>query len=188
MFYYVSLRILSCPPTLRIQRPPSVSATGCMFFLAGNRSIADPFLSCSSPKCAAHNFGYKYLPCLILLCLMSHPSPSRNLSCIGCGSQRSPSSPTRPAISSPRFSNTAGPTPTPPPLDNNLVLQKPSPHHPLLTPSGRAFASGGKVQNISTDPLNPCIMFWPDNEPFPDQGQIRPSGLVGISVSIPFRG
>lgn len=56
--------------------------------------------------------------------------------------------------------------------------------HPLLTPSGRAFASGGKVQNISSDPLSPCIMYWPDNEPFPEQGQIRPSGLMGVPVSI----
>ncbi|KAJ7619428.1 hypothetical protein FB45DRAFT_158454 [Roridomyces roridus] len=54
------------------------------------------------------------------------------------------------------------------------------PAHPLLTPSGRAFARGGKVQNISRDPLSPCIMYWPDNEPFPEQGQIRPSGLMGI--------
>ncbi|KAG5646155.1 hypothetical protein DXG03_004208 [Asterophora parasitica] len=52
--------------------------------------------------------------------------------------------------------------------------------HPLLTPSGRAFSVGGKVQNISSDPLSPCIMYWPDNEPFPEQGQIRPSGLVGV--------
>ncbi|KAF8645603.1 hypothetical protein AX16_007685 [Volvariella volvacea WC 439] len=52
--------------------------------------------------------------------------------------------------------------------------------HPLLTPSGRAFAVGGRVQNISSDPLSPCIMYWPDNEPFPEQGQIRPGGLVGV--------
>ncbi|KAG6877521.1 hypothetical protein C0993_006385 [Termitomyces sp. T159_Od127] len=66
------------------------------------------------------------------------------------------------------------------------VYQSPAPAqlvksvHPLLTPSGRAFAVGGKVQNISSDPLNPCIMYWPDNEPFPEQGQIRPSNLVGV--------
>ncbi|KAJ7223022.1 hypothetical protein GGX14DRAFT_426572 [Mycena pura] len=52
--------------------------------------------------------------------------------------------------------------------------------YPLLTPSGRSFASGGKVQNISSDPLSPCIMYWPDNEPFPEQGQIRPGNLVNI--------
>ena len=39
------------------------------------------------------------------------------------------------------------------------------------------------MQNISSDPLSPCIMYWPDNEPFPEQGQIRPSGLVGVAVS-----
>jgi hypothetical protein len=27
-------------------------------------------------------------------------------------------------------------------------------------------------------------MYWPDNEPFPEQGQIRPNGLVGISVCL----
>lgn len=53
--------------------------------------------------------------------------------------------------------------------------------HPL-TPSGRSFALGGKVQNISTDPLSPCIMYWPDNEPLPEIGQIRPSGLAGVPV------
>lgn len=62
--------------------------------------------------------------------------------------------------------------------------QPPKSSHPLLTPSGRAFAVGGKVQNVSSDPLSPCIMYWPDNEPFPEQGQIRPSGLVGVPVSI----
>jgi len=56
--------------------------------------------------------------------------------------------------------------------------------HPLLTPSGRAFAIGGKVQNVSTDPLSPCVMYWPDNEPFPEQGQIRPGSLVGIPVCL----
>ena len=25
-------------------------------------------------------------------------------------------------------------------------------------------------------------MYWPDNEPFPEQGQIRPSGLLGVAV------
>ncbi|KAG2005958.1 hypothetical protein CC2G_002323 [Coprinopsis cinerea AmutBmut pab1-1] len=60
----------------------------------------------------------------------------------------------------------------------------PKPTHPILTPSGRAFAIGGKVQNISSDPLSPCIMYWPDNEPFPEQGQIRPSNVVGVTPPI----
>jgi hypothetical protein len=59
---------------------------------------------------------------------------------------------------------------------------KTPPSHLLLTPSGRAFAVGGKVQNVSTDPLAPCVMYWPDNEALPEQGQIRPTGLVGIPV------
>lgn len=149
----------------------------------------------------------------------------RNLSCIGCGSPRSPTSSasslslstSRPSLASPRFTTApsasasasapvstttttttyyssgglippqpspplSAPTTSSPPLSvSNNVTNNKSPH-PLLTPSGRAFAVGGKVQNISSDPLNPCIMYWPDNEPFPEQGQIRPSGLVGIPV------
>ncbi|KAJ7073270.1 hypothetical protein B0H15DRAFT_806856 [Mycena belliarum] len=56
--------------------------------------------------------------------------------------------------------------------------------HPLLTPSGRAFALGGKVQNVSPNPLNPCVLYWPDNEAFPEEGQIRPSGLMGVPPPI----
>ncbi|KAK7039244.1 hypothetical protein VNI00_010149 [Paramarasmius palmivorus] len=70
---------------------------------------------------------------------------------------------------------------------NNLTTTRGDPTlrtasgHPLLTPSGRAFAVGGRVQNISLDPLSPCVMYWPDNEPFPEQGQIRPSNLAGVA-------
>ncbi|KZT68109.1 hypothetical protein DAEQUDRAFT_728388 [Daedalea quercina L-15889] len=53
--------------------------------------------------------------------------------------------------------------------------------YPLLTPSGRAISVGGRVQNVSIDPLAPCIIYWPDNEPLPEQGQIRPSGSAVIS-------
>jgi hypothetical protein len=74
----------------------------------------------------------------------------------------------------------------PPPSPFGSPTNKTMSGHPLLTPSGRAFAVGGKVQNISSDPLSPCIMYWPDNEPFPEQGQIRPSGLMGVPVSIVF--
>jgi hypothetical protein len=54
----------------------------------------------------------------------------------------------------------------------------------ILTPSGRAFSVGGKVQDVSSDPLFSCFMFWPDNEPLPEQGQIRPSSLIGVPVRI----
>ncbi|KAJ7739526.1 hypothetical protein B0H16DRAFT_1268724, partial [Mycena metata] len=46
--------------------------------------------------------------------------------------------------------------------------------HIPLTPSGRALARRGKFTNISADPLNPCMMYWPENEPLPEAGQIRP--------------
>ncbi|KAF9561600.1 hypothetical protein CPC08DRAFT_425076 [Agrocybe pediades] len=192
---------------------------------------------CSSPNCAAHNFG-------------------RNLTCIGCGSPRSNNgngsgstlhhhqqhphnnqltgASSARAPPSPRFNNVTYYSSAPPPTHNfqmqpqqqqlhhqvqqsvrqqtipqraTIGQQHSQPHlsapsfgssssahhhtaanpkssHPLLTPSGRAFAIGGKVQNISSDPLSPCIMYWPDNEPFPEQGQIRPSGLVGVAPPI----
>ena|ERR1700722_256302 len=135
----------------------------------------------------------------------SHHDFRRNLSCIGCGQPRGPPSPhlrrsqsPRP-VASPRFvsSGPTFPSSSPPPQTlSSFPYSHPSPHatelhttkplgvsHPLLTPSGRAFSSGGKVQNVSSDPLAPCVMYWPDNEPLPEQGQIRPSGLTGVPVS-----
>ncbi|VDB87583.1 unnamed protein product [Peniophora sp. CBMAI 1063] len=50
----------------------------------------------------------------------------------------------------------------------------------ILTPSGRAFSEGGRVQNVSADPLCPLVIFWPDNEPLPELGQLRPSNSAGI--------
>ncbi|KZV63557.1 hypothetical protein PENSPDRAFT_757885 [Peniophora sp. CONT] len=50
----------------------------------------------------------------------------------------------------------------------------------ILTPSGRAFSEGGRVQNVSADPLCPLVIFWPDNEPLPELGQLRPSSSAGI--------
>ncbi|PFH49995.1 hypothetical protein AMATHDRAFT_62011 [Amanita thiersii Skay4041] len=142
---------------------------------------------CSSPKCAAHNFG-------------------RNLVCIGCGCPRasngiqslqypSANPPGARTLPSPRFASqqnyspqplaapfsvTHSPSSSTSTTTGTPVGNLPKPSHPLLTPSGRAFAIGGRVQNISSDPLTPCIMYWPDNEPFPEQGQIRPNGLLGV--------
>ena len=48
----------------------------------------------------------------------------------------------------------------------------------LLTPSGRQIAQGGTVRNVTGDDTNAIYMFWPDNEPLPDPGQCRPSGLL----------
>ncbi|KAH7882134.1 hypothetical protein F5I97DRAFT_1939597 [Phlebopus sp. FC_14] len=146
---------------------------------------------CTSPSCAAHNFG-------------------RNLACRGCGCPRSEGQvssanrqgslgmPPARLPASPRFVGAANSVPfslssiptspiypniprsVQPSAPQQSVAKPPSPSHPLLTPSGRSFAVGGKVQNVSSDPSCPCVMYWPDNEPFPEQGQIRPSSLLGV--------
>jgi hypothetical protein len=118
--------------------------------------------------------------------------------------QYQPASPPTRVLSSPRFVSSSGystsfphapisptqPSPmfaSPPQQIQGPPISQPSqappPSHPLLTPSGRAFAVGGKVQNVSSDPLSPCVMYWPDNEPVPEQGQIRPSGVTGVPVN-----
>ncbi|KZT53177.1 hypothetical protein CALCODRAFT_511593 [Calocera cornea HHB12733] len=50
----------------------------------------------------------------------------------------------------------------------------------IVTPSGRAFASAGSRKNVSGDDGNPVVLFWPDNEPIPDPGQVRPN-MLGLS-------
>lgn len=49
----------------------------------------------------------------------------------------------------------------------------------ILTPSGRALAQGGRIQNVSPLPTVPLVMFWPDNEPLPLPSQIRPPFAPG---------
>lgn len=63
-------------------------------------------------------------------------------------------------------------------------LKPPAPSYPLLTPSGHALSAGGRVRNISSDPMAPCIMYWPDNEPLPDRGQVRPLGSAVLQVCV----
>jgi len=126
--------------------------------------------------------------------------PSMNRQALGMPSTRLSTSPrfasaacTTPLYTSPSIPNSSSyPTvqhgarysPAAQPVAQPVASPKPpSPSHPLLTPSGRSFSVGGKVQNISGDPSVPCIMYWPDNEPFPEQGQIRPSNLTGVPVS-----
>ena len=135
-------------------------------------------------------------------CMVLH---RRNLVCIGCGCPRSNNSvtplqypvPNQPGVRtvlSPRFASQTSYSPQPipsypypnspsctTPSPSTPLGTLPKPSQPLLTPSGRAFAIGGRVRNISNDPLSPCIMYWPDNEPLPDQGQIRPGGIVGFN-------
>lgn len=157
---------------------------------------------CNSPNCAAHNFG-RNLACRGCGCPRSEnqpPTMQRQGSC-GPPASRLPVSP--------RFVNPSGHTPmpqsslsssitpslypsaghnvrhAPPPIQPSIMSAKsPSPAHPLLTPSGRSFAVGGKVQNVSSDPLSPCVTYWPDNESFPEQGQIRPSSLMVVPPPI----
>ncbi|KAJ7170420.1 hypothetical protein C8R43DRAFT_944935 [Mycena crocata] len=89
---------------------------------------------------------------------------------VGAGQQEYPSS------CGPLTFNVAFPSP----LASPSAIKNTS--HPILTPSGRALGRGGKVQNISSDLLSPCIMYWPENEPFPEQGQIRPSNIMHVPV------
>ncbi|KAA1474059.1 hypothetical protein DENSPDRAFT_840591 [Dentipellis sp. KUC8613] len=148
---------------------------------------------CSFANCAEHNFG-RNLACRGCGC----PRPAH-----GPHVGQAIGQPTR--LPSPRFTTPGGqemqfpdspamalsPTaPSYPYHDNASPVQttfsptqhqpKPAATHHLLTPSGRAISSGGRVQNISSDPLAPCVMYWPDNEPLPEQGQLRPSGLLGL--------
>ncbi|KAF5353225.1 hypothetical protein D9756_008079 [Leucocoprinus leucothites] len=158
---------------------------------------------CPSPNCAAHNFG-RNLSCIGCGCPKSTPTPGQQQQ--NQQPQQLYSSSNNPMPrpgASPRFSNPPNRTTAPvrtglpagqtaysttftqPQSSRSMGYQPqvsgpPKTAHPLLTPSGRAFAIGGRVQNVSSDPLSPCIMYWPDNEPFPEQGQIRPSNLAGI--------
>ncbi|KAG8770728.1 hypothetical protein FRC12_004083 [Ceratobasidium sp. 428] len=133
---------------------------------------------CASALCGTHNFG-------------------RNPACIVCGVLR-PMDPTlpKPASDYDRYFDQRAPLPLSPPpprrcnpLTLPLLPQPTTPSPPqtfartaqqpprlpsILAPSGRAFARGGRIQNISTIPSAPLVMFWPDNEPLPLPCQIRP--------------
>ncbi|KAI1790607.1 hypothetical protein LXA43DRAFT_890668 [Ganoderma leucocontextum] len=146
---------------------------------------------CSAPNCSAHNFQRNTV---CIACGYPHT---------GSGSPALPGdpslSPTFPlAAPSPRFAgrfSTSQPNPTlssastgpppsgyPPPSAASALAaahaqmssKPPPPQYPPLTPSGRALSVGGRVRNISRDPLSPCVMYWPDNEPLPEPCQIRP--------------
>lgn len=71
------------------------------------------------------------------------------------------------------------------PNASNQSRQAQPPRLPsILTPSGRAFARGGRIQNISSIPSAPLVMFWPDNEPLPMACQIRPPFSPGTHPPI----
>ncbi|KAF9238388.1 hypothetical protein BU15DRAFT_88429 [Melanogaster broomeanus] len=151
---------------------------------------------CSSATCAAHNFG-RNLACRGCGCPRSENQvpPVNRQGPLGVSSTRFPASPRfvdaasaepfHQASSIPNFTQSRYPEIQQGSRQSSgaqpgIGAKPASPSHPILTPSGRSFSVGGKVQNVSSDPLSPCIMYWPDNEPFPEQGQIRPSTTSGI--------
>ncbi|KAK7688482.1 hypothetical protein QCA50_008020 [Cerrena zonata] len=94
-------------------------------------------------------------------------------------SMSQPQSPLTPLSAQMPLSAPPAPPRSYPPIPSISPASKPpSPSYPLLTPSGNTLSAGGRVRNISRDPMSPCIMYWPDNEPLPERGQIRPSGSV----------
>jgi hypothetical protein len=142
----------------------------------------------SSSPCPYLGFNVTSLPSPLFPQRSNHVfPPRRNFTCIGCGYPRPSTSHVplacrtslntiSPAqVPSPRFVGSFE-TQMPPSLSHRI------PH--ILTPSGRAFSVGGRVQDVSSDPLSSCFMFWPDNEPLPEQGQIRRNTLDGVPVRI----
>ena len=113
--------------------------------------------------------------------------PRRNFTCIGCGYPR-PSTSHVPLVRRTSLSAISPAQVPSPRFAGSFETQMPAslshriPH--ILTPSGRAFSIGGRVQDVSSDPLSSCFLFWPDNEPLPEQGQLRPSILIGVPVRI----
>ncbi|KAK0476055.1 hypothetical protein IW261DRAFT_1491724 [Armillaria novae-zelandiae] len=135
---------------------------------------------CSTPKCAAHNFG-------------------RNLACIGCGSPRcSPAPLYHGHAAAPFFAPHA--LPSLPAAAARLLApvarlspvaslpRVPAAAQVQCTRSSRPpdapLPSAARSKTSRATRCRPCIMYWPDNEPFPEQGQIRPSGLVGVPPPI----
>ncbi|KAI0063288.1 hypothetical protein BV25DRAFT_1915213 [Artomyces pyxidatus] len=147
--------VLTTPPPSRAFRHGDWLCVPALAYLAASPLIPSPLIpligpSCPASACAAHNFG-------------------RNHACIACGCPR-------PA---PDMHDTSHPAVPRVPRDTDFPpLQKPHPAqpaaHPLLTPSGRALAHGGALLDLSTDPTVPCVLWWPDNEPRPHPGQVRP--------------
>ncbi|CAE6441703.1 unnamed protein product [Rhizoctonia solani] len=128
---------------------------------------------CLTPSCTAHNFG-------------------RNTTCIACGAPRPLDigmSVPKPSTDYDRYFDHRASLPLSPPpprrFDPLPASSKQPPRLPsILTPSGRAFARGGRIQNISPIPSAPLVMFWPDNEPLPQACQIRPPFAPGAHPPI----
>ncbi|EIW56565.1 uncharacterized protein TRAVEDRAFT_30050 [Trametes versicolor FP-101664 SS1] len=149
---------------------------------------------CSAPNCSAHNFQ-RNISCIVcgrprsggappLSIDVVHPpnyplaNPSPRFAPRYNGIQSAPQTPltTLPSPSPSSNFNFNGPASAGPhpPMHGQLPSKAPPPQYPPLTPSGRSLSVGGRVRNVSRDPLAPCVMYWPDNEPTPEPCQIRP--------------
>ncbi|KAI0651260.1 hypothetical protein C8Q79DRAFT_22236 [Trametes meyenii] len=145
---------------------------------------------CGSPHCSAHNFQ-RNVACIVcgrprsggappLAVDQAHPpnyplaQPSPRFAGRFNVTQSAPPTPLTaapPSASAPGFPMLGG---APLPAQALVPAKAPPPQYPPLTPSGRALSVGGRVRNVSRDPLAPCVMYWPDNEPLPEPCQIRP--------------
>ncbi|KAH7332601.1 hypothetical protein B0J17DRAFT_722137 [Rhizoctonia solani] len=174
------------PPSTRqslpLERPMPVSAqfdSGPGFMISTNPPSPRPTFKqgdwiCLTPSCTAHNFG-------------------RNMTCIACGAPRpldiGMSGP-KPSTDYDRYFDQRASLPLSPPPPRRLDSmpasgkQQPARLPSILTPSGRAFARGGRIQNVSPIAVAPLIMFWPDNEPLPLACQIRPPFSPGAHPPI----
>ncbi|CDO74691.1 hypothetical protein BN946_scf184960.g5 [Trametes cinnabarina] len=150
---------------------------------------------CSAPNCSAHNFQ-RNIACIVCgrprsggapplsaeqAYSPNYPlaNPSPRFASRYNGTQSAPQTPLAPTPSAASGFPFQGPAHgaglgVAPPPHAHTPSKAPPPQYPPLTPSGRALAVGGRVRNISRDPLSPCVMYWPDNEPLPEPCQIRP--------------
>ncbi|KAI0742764.1 hypothetical protein C8Q80DRAFT_930929 [Daedaleopsis nitida] len=148
---------------------------------------------CIASNCGAHNFQRNTsciacgrfrsgLPALPAAPARSSTFPLANPSPRFAGRvHHAPSMPISPPASTPSFATGSDFSVRLPPPAHALAAAQaqmpsraPPPQYPPLTPSGRTVSVGGRVRNISRDPLAPCVMYWPDNEPLPEPCQIRP--------------
>ncbi|KAF8598709.1 hypothetical protein BDV93DRAFT_334246 [Ceratobasidium sp. AG-I] len=149
---------------------------------------------CITPGCTTHNFGRNTV-CIACsaprpLDLSLPPKPTSDYDRYFDQRAPLPLSPPPPRRANPLSLSFAGTAPGPaifsPTLSTNSSTFASShrAHQPprlpsILTPSGRALAQGGRIQNVSPLPTVPLVMFWPDNEPLPLPSQIRPPFAPG---------
>ncbi|KZS97177.1 hypothetical protein SISNIDRAFT_247138 [Sistotremastrum niveocremeum HHB9708] len=157
--------------------PGSPSPPGSLLYNPNNQN-QNPTLHIASPRFLQNNHHHHNLNQTFpnngngSLSLPSSPSSNINPSFSFTSSLQSISSlTTNPAPSLSSLTSSASGTTTQLTLGpGNQLRPLPS----ILTPTGRAFAVGGRVRNVSPNPLSPCVLFWPDNEDLPSEGQVRP--------------